>query len=102
MIGERDAERGMRNDPWIAGDVGDRVAAGDEVATLQAPVEHAEQARRLGAVALDRIRHRLARVGTEVAVLRAHRSEPADLPELPLDRFEPCARLARNQLAGLV
>jgi hypothetical protein len=100
----RQVQRGLvvGIDPRVTGHVGDGVVvAGNECASLQPLVEHAEQAFRFAAIALDRIGHGFRRVHAEMAVLPGHRSESADLPEQPLQHRVATAQVAGQEAAGL-
>src|SRR3546814_9168082 len=72
--------------------VGNRIGAGDEIATLQLPVEYAVQPVGFLDVAIDRIGDRLGRVAVEMVVLPRHRAQPAHLPHQPLHRIDLLAR----------
>src|SRR4051812_15120896 len=79
----------IRHDPRIGRHVGDRVLlAHDEVAAVEAPVEHCIEAARLLHVALDGVGDLLRRVVREVMVLPGHGTQAAHLPEKPFDRLD--------------
>src|SRR3546814_14694037 len=89
------------HDPRIASHVGDRIGAGDEIATLQLPVEYAVQPVGFLDVAIDRIGDRLGRVAVEMVVLPRHRAPPAPLPHQPLPRIDLPARGLSATTTGL-
>src|SRR5947209_15418890 len=70
VVIERKALRLMGHGPWEAGNVGDRVVAGDVSAGLaELPVEHAIQPRRLVAIARDGVRDFFWRIESKMPVL---------------------------------
>ncbi len=86
-------------------DVGDRIGvAHHPLPVRQMRIEHAEQALRLGDVAVARtlVLVLATRELVEEAELAEHRPDPAHLEHHPLDRLVAAGRILRNQLAGLV
>src|SRR5206468_4221271 len=65
-------------------------------------VQHAVEAVRLVAVAIDGVRDFLRCVGTEMVVLSGHGSETAHLPEQPLQNVDTAANVGEYELAGLL
>ena len=85
-----------RDNPRIGGDVSNRArVARDEFAPGEAPVQDAIEPVGLLDVALYRVRNLLWRVLHEMVVLPCHGTEPADLPEHPLEH-----RLAVAEIGG--
>src|SRR3546814_18161502 len=82
--------------------VGNRIGAGDEIATLQLPVEYAVQPVGFLDVAIDRIGDRLGRVAVEMVVLPRHRAQLAHLPHPQLHSIALLARGVADKTAGLV
>src|SRR5271154_4961438 len=91
-----------RHDPRIAGHVGDRILAADEFAIREPLVEHAVETVGLVHVAVDRVRNLVLRIIAEVMVLSGHWSEPAHLPERPLDNVIAAVEIGMEELAGLL
>src|SRR5229473_1781400 len=103
IIVERKPLRLVGHGPRKAGDIGDRIIAGDVRPGLaQLGVEHAIKPRRLVAVAFDRIGDFLRRVEREMAVLAEHGTEPAHLPHHPLHHPGAAAHILRQETSGLV
>src|SRR5205823_14814314 len=76
IIVKRETLRLMRHGPGKAGDVGDRIIAGDVSAGLaELGIQHTIKPRRLVAVALDRIGDFLRRIERKMAVLAEHRTQ---------------------------
>ena len=91
--------------PGENGDVADGVVAAHyEVAPGQPALQHAEQADRLGAVALLRVRVSalVCGVNEEVLVLAEHGSDMANLEKDPLDAFIALDGVCGQELAGLL
>src|SRR5450756_2535873 len=76
----------VRHHPGIARHVGDRIVAGDEFAVGETLVEHAVEPVGLVDIAGDGVVDLFLGVVPEMVVLPGHRTEPAHLPERPLDR----------------
>ena len=90
------------SDPWERGNVGDGVAVvDDKLAALQVRLQHAQQALRLVAVAVRRIRILALILGEagEVAVLPEHGADAAHLPHEPLDGLPLVARVLGQEFA---
>src|SRR6056297_4279232 len=79
-------------DPGIDGHVRNGIVAGQTLVLRQPPVEHAVQAQRLVAVALDRVGDTLGRIAQEVPALAEHRPQASHLEIQPLEH--PVARRA--------
>src|SRR5271165_5818672 len=62
------------HDPWVGGHVGDRIIAGEEIAFLEPPIEHAVKAIRLVDVAVDRVRNLFGCIACKVMILPGHGS----------------------------
>src|SRR6516162_9967912 len=88
------------HDPWIAGDIGDRVLPRNVGAIIEAMIEYTVQAVGFLHVALDGIRNLLGSITREVMVLSRHGTETSHLPDEPLRHLEPTAQLCRAELAG--
>src|SRR6266436_5218403 len=88
--------------PGIARHIRDRIIAGDELAILQAFVEHAVEPVGLVHIAVDGVFDFFLGVITEVMVLPRHRTEPAHLPERPLNRVVTAVDVGRKEFAGLL
>src|SRR5258708_22905982 len=102
IIVQRKTLRLVSHGPGEAGDVGDRIIAGDIAAGLaELGIEHAVEPRRLVAVALDGVGDFLRRVEREMAVLAEHRTEPAHLPHHPLHRLGTAAHV-RSETPSLL
>src|ERR1700737_2272509 len=103
IIVERKALRLMGHGPGKAGDVGDRIVAGDVSAGFaELRIEHAVKPNRLVAIAFDGIGDLLLRIEREMSVLAQHRTEPAHLPHHPLHHPGPPAHVAWQEPAGLL
>src|SRR5882672_3810355 len=93
----------VRHGPWKAGDVGDRILAGDVSTGLaQLRIEHPIKPGCLIAIALDGVGDFLLRVEREMTVLAEHGAEAAHLPHHPLHHPGPPAHIWRQKAAGLV
>ncbi|KAG1252316.1 hypothetical protein G6F68_011843 [Rhizopus microsporus] len=101
--GKIDGDLGVGADPRVAGHVGDGVFITSQEGVLgQALVHHPVQAAHLVVIALDRIRDLLRRVHIEVTHLAAHRAQTGHLPEQPFQGGDAAARVAGQELAGLL
>src|SRR5260221_6817892 len=87
------AMRLMRHDPGIAGDIGDRVIAGNGPTIGEALVEDAIEPVGFVLITRNRIRHLLRRIDIEMPVLPGHGSETRHLPEQPLDGLGADAKI---------
>src|SRR5262249_23127012 len=96
------AMAGMRHDPWIGRDIGDREVAGDEGAVAQTLVHDAIESVRLIGVAGNGIGHLFRRIEIEMAVLPGNWPEIAALPEQPLQHLDAAPYVARNEATGLL
>ena len=93
----------MWNDPRITGHVGNRILPGDKIPAIgKLLVQHGVQARSLLHIAIDRIGDLFWRVLAEMVVLAGHRTEPAHLPEKPLQYDVPATQILRDEALGLV
>src|SRR5690606_12455201 len=70
--------------------------------TLEALVEHLEQAVDLALIALDRVRNLLGRVTVKDVRLAHHRAHPYHLEHEPLADHRAALAIRRHQLAGLL
>src|SRR5665213_61875 len=103
IIVERKPLRLVGHGPGKAGDVGNRIVAGDVSAGLaKLRIEHPIKPGRLVAIARDGVGNFLLRIEREMAVLAEHRTKPAHLPHQPLRDLGSAAHVLREKSAGLV
>ena len=90
--------------PRCKGDIGNRVAARDPVATVQLAVDHVQQSLGLRDIAFTR--SGILDLGTgefvKIAQLPEHRPDAAHLEHQPLDRLVAADSIAWQQLAGFL
>ena len=102
VVGPVDAVPLPPPDPAEAGDVGDGVVAGEEVALRKPAIHHAVEPVRLGGVALDGVGHlHLGEAAKMLAWPNIGPTPPIWNMSHSITR-QPAAFVRRNQLAGLV
>src|SRR5216684_4050098 len=88
--------------PGIARHIRDRITAGDELAILETLVEHAVEPVGFVHIAIDGVFDFFLGVIAEVMVLPRHRTEPAHLPERPLNRVVTAVDVGGKEFSGLL
>src|ERR1700676_3437812 len=103
IIVERKALRFVGHGPGKAGDVGNRIVAGDVSPGLaQLRIEHAVEPGRLVAIAFDGVGDFLRRIERKMPVLAEHGTKPTHLPHHPLHHPGSRAHLLGKKAPGLV
>ena len=87
--------------PADAGDVGDRITAGQKFALGKPRIHDAIEPVDLVGVTRDRVSDLLGRVAAEMNRLTRHRTQPSHLPEQPLIDGDPGALILRIKFSGL-
>src|SRR5262245_52287818 len=92
----------MKDDPRIAGHIGDRIFSGGELAIGKPFVENSIKPLGFLDVAIYRIGELLVGVVSEVMILSKHRAEITHLPKKPLHNFRAATQIVGQKLAGLL